>query len=96
MVDVVDSKSTASDGVPVRVRSPAPTFELANVGFPHICGFFFDFFDHYFSAIFCFRCVFIGMSLHFWVDLEGHFYSTGKIFRIALAEAILESTSRWV
>ena len=24
MVDVVDSKSTASDGVPVRVRSPAP------------------------------------------------------------------------
>ena len=25
LVDVVDSKSTASDGVPVRVRSPAPT-----------------------------------------------------------------------
>ena len=25
MVDVVDSKSTASDGVPVRVRSPAPS-----------------------------------------------------------------------
>ena len=24
LVDVVDSKSTASDGVPVRVRSPAP------------------------------------------------------------------------
>ena len=24
MVDVVDSKSTASDGVPVRVRPPAP------------------------------------------------------------------------
>jgi hypothetical protein len=25
LVDVVDSKSTASDGVPVRVRPPAPT-----------------------------------------------------------------------
>ena len=31
MVDVVDSKSTASDGVPVRVRSPAPKAENATL-----------------------------------------------------------------
>ena len=30
MVDVVDSKSTASDGVPVRVRSPAPDKDNPN------------------------------------------------------------------
>ena len=30
MVDVVDSKSTASDGVPVRVRSPAPINPTVN------------------------------------------------------------------
>ena len=29
MVDVVDSKSTASDGVPVRVRPPAPKLDTS-------------------------------------------------------------------
>ena len=33
MVDVEDSKSSASDGVPVRVRSPAPSKEPAFAGF---------------------------------------------------------------
>ena len=32
LVDVVDSKSTASDGVPVRVRPPAPKFLRPRVG----------------------------------------------------------------
>ena len=32
MVDVADSKSAASDGVPVRVRSPAPTKESTPSG----------------------------------------------------------------
>ena len=32
LVDVVDSKSTASDGVPVRVRPPAPKFSRPRVG----------------------------------------------------------------
>ena len=39
MVDVVDSKSTASDGVPVRVRSPAPNQYNPNLVFPVGDGF---------------------------------------------------------
>ena len=39
MVDVVDSKSTASDGVPVRVRSPAPNQYNPNQVFPVGDGF---------------------------------------------------------
>ena len=32
MVDVADSKSAASDGVPVRVRSPAPKKKRESLG----------------------------------------------------------------
>ena len=39
LVDVVDSKSTASDGVPVRVRSPAPNQYNPNQIFPVGNGF---------------------------------------------------------
>ena len=39
MVDVVDSKSTASDGVPVRVRPPAPKQYNPNQLFPVGKGF---------------------------------------------------------
>ena len=39
LVDVVDSKSTASDGVPVRVRPPAPKQYNPNQVFPVGDGF---------------------------------------------------------
>ena len=39
LVDVVDSKSTASDSVPVRVRSPAPINPIVND--PFTMGFIF-------------------------------------------------------
>ena len=39
MVDVADSKSAASDGVPVRVRSPAPNKYNPNQLFPIGDGF---------------------------------------------------------
>ena len=39
MVDVADSKSAASDGVPVRVRSPAPNQYNPNQVFPVGDGF---------------------------------------------------------
>ena len=35
MVDVADSKSAASDGVPVRVRSPAPKYGIPEPGIPY-------------------------------------------------------------
>ena len=35
LVDVVDSKSTASDGVPVRVRPPAPKYGIPEPGIPY-------------------------------------------------------------
>ena len=34
MVDVVDSKSTAGDSVPVRVRPPAPKYGIPQLGYP--------------------------------------------------------------
>ena len=47
LADVVDSKSTASDGVPVRVRPPAPKQYNPNL-FPIGDGFgFIVFFDRY-------------------------------------------------
>ena len=36
LVDVVDSKSTAGDSVPVRVRSPAPKYGIPHRGVSHI------------------------------------------------------------
>ena len=35
LVDVVDSKSTAGDSVPVRVRSPAPKYGIPEPGIPY-------------------------------------------------------------
>ena len=35
LADVVDSKSTASDGVPVRVRPPAPKYGIPHRGIPY-------------------------------------------------------------
>ena len=35
LVDVVDSKSTAGDSVPVRVRSPAPNYGIPQRGIPY-------------------------------------------------------------
>ena len=52
LVDVVDSKSTAGDSVPVRVRSPAPNPYNPNL-FPIGDGFgLFVFFDRYESTHF--------------------------------------------
>ena len=52
LVDVVDSKSTAGDSVPVRVRSPAPNQYNPNL-FPIGDGFgLFVFFDRYETAYF--------------------------------------------
>ena len=45
LVDVVDSKSTAGDSVPVRVRSPAPYKDEAMIQFHSfvlICGCLLD------------------------------------------------------
>ena len=53
LVDVVDSKSTASDGVPVRVRPPAPNQYNPNQIFPVGDGFgLFVYFDRYENTYF--------------------------------------------
>ena len=53
LVDVVDSKSTAGDSVPVRVRSPAPKQYNPNQIFPVGDGFgLFVYFDRYENTYF--------------------------------------------
>ena len=53
LVDVVDSKSTASDGVPVRVRPPAPKQYNPNQVFPVGDGFgLFVYFNRYENTYF--------------------------------------------
>ena len=90
LVDEADSKSAAGDSVPVRARSPAPAFEPANMGSPHICGFFPVFRPLFFGCFLLSLCFYRNVP-PFLNRFGGTFLFGRKQFRIASAKAIRRS-----